>query len=472
MVTLYKTWLPNASAYLSLRYIGGITHARNHEEHLRPIDSEAPNWRSFFQLRTLSERPGSNSRRHPEARYAFLFQAEIKDDTITKLSEKLEGMVYVVPESFASYLKERHSLKTDAAIKSSADLLTEIRKSAGSDAVLMAVGFCLDVDGYLTLTSQHTTTEYAEPIDATVSYGQHNVFEIYAFLRDALHKHKFHSARDDYVLEPHVVSGADDHTWIGKVARSLHRVVISGFRADDESMCDQAMGKLAYLQAFCTATEQRGLEQFLPSLGLDSLRSALHATKQEKAERAKASQQRKQMLVAAIAIFIPFFFVLLQLLQLPCIDGLNYDYKAATATQPASGNCTENKFIVSPDFLNIVAFVLQHLHAVALIGVLAALGTVLVIYRASLFPWLSSGLMEKFTTVFRYAIANQSEVLILIGTLMLSAVGLGTVALAKVFYFNPPGWAAVQWGLIMLSLSGGLWSLWRFQAIYTKFRQS
>ncbi len=469
MVTLYKTWLPNASAYLSLRTIGGITHARNQKEHLRPIDSEEPHWRSFFQLRTLTERPGSDSRRHLEARYAFLFQAKIKDDATTKLSQKLEGMVYVVPESFAACLEAPHSLKTDAAIKSSADLLTGIRASiVDPDAVLMAVSFSLDVDGYLTLTSQHTSTEYAKPVDATVSYGQHNVFEIYAFLRDALHKHKFHSARDDYVLEPHVVDGDNDHTWIGKVARSLHRVVISGFRADDESMCDQAMGKLAYLQAFCTATQQRNLGTFLPAFSLDSLKAALHAAKQEKTERAKSSQQRKQMLVAAVAIFLPLFFVLLQLLQLPCIDGLNYDYKPPTAAQPASGNCTENKFIVSRDFLSIVSFVLQHLHAVALIGVIAALGTVLVIYRASLFPWLSSGLMEKFTTVFRYAIANQREVLVLIGALMLSAVGLGIVALAKVFYFNPPGWATVQWGLIVLSLSSSIWSLWRFKKIYAK----
>jgi hypothetical protein len=471
MATLYKTWLPNASAYLSLRYIGGVTHARNHEEHLRPIDFEAPNWRSFFQLRTLSERPGSGSRRHPEARYAFLFQAEIKESATTKLSQKLEGMVYVVPEMFADHLKKHHGLKTDAAINSSADLLTEIRKSTShADAVLMAVSFSLDVNGYLTLTSQHASTEYAEPQDATVSYGQLNVFEIYAFLRDSLHKHKFHSARDDYVLEPHVVNAEDDHTWIGKVARSLHRVVISGFRADDEAMCDQAMGKLAYLQAFCTATQQRKLGEFLPNLSLDSLKAALHAAKQEKAERTKTSQQRKQMLVAAVAIFLPFFFVLLQLLQLPCIDGLNYDFKAATSTTPATGNCTENRFVISPDFLSIVSFVLRHLHAVALIGVLAALGTVLVIYGASWLPWLKSWLMDKFTSVFRFAIANQSDVLILIGALMFSAVGLSIVAFAKVFYFDPPWWVTVQPWLIGLSLLSSMWSLWRFQKIYAKLK--
>lgn len=474
MGSLYKTWLPNVSAYLSLRHIGGITHARNHDENLRPVESKNSQWRSFLQLRALSERPGIGANRHPQARYAFLFQAKIEENVKTGLAESFNGLVFVLPAVHRAHLDELHITDFDYLHEKQSHLLKNIRDASDSLKLpLIAVKFELGVDGFLCLESLHETTEYERnPTDPQISYGQQNVFEVYAFLRDAFHKHKFHSERDDYVLEPYWVDKDNDHSWVGRVARSLHRAVISGYRGDDESMCDQALGKLAYLEAFFAATKEKGLEEYLPNLSIDTLRSAICATKQEKAESTKDGEQRKQVLVAVFAIFIPFFFVLLQLLQVPCIDGLNYDYKAAvpaTATSqgsPENGNCTRGKFQISQSFLDLVGSVLEHLHWVMVFGVICAFLVSLWIYRRSWLPWIKLWALHRLTSLFRLAATEHQAMTNIIVAMMIAIANLGFFATAKAIRFNPSWWASGQWAILGLGLLGGVYAGLQLYRIY------
>jgi hypothetical protein len=382
--------------------------------------------------------------------------------------------VYAFPVQDKAELEKLHRTEYEQLLEKSSALLEGIRESnAPLKSHLIAIKFSLEVDGYLQLESLHETTAF-EPnaTDPTTSYGQQNTFEVYAFLRDAFHKHKFHSERDDYVLEPYYVESTGDYTWIGKVARSLHRAVISGYRGNDESMCDQALGKLAYLEAFLTTTKLRSHAQYLPALNIETLRSAICAAKQEIADRIKDEGQRKQMLVAFLAIFIPFFFVLLQLLQVPCIDGLNYDYKAASAPTATtlgtaeSGNCTKVKFSISQRFLETVGFVLQHLHWVMLLGITLALIASSLIYRKSWLPRIRVKLLTSFPSLYRFAVAEPQKAMEIVAALFLAVFGFGFLCIAELLSFNAFWWPVGRWFVLIDVVLSIIFALKNLSYIY------
>lgn len=474
MRTIYKCWLPNASAYISLKHLGGVGHSRNLYEELRLTDPALPNWRSFLQHRPLTERPGIRQNRHSKAEYVFLFQAVIKEDSSTGLSKDLSGIVYVVPLNYATHLQELHALKAKKDVSDESNfLLQEIAASGGPSAALMAMRFTLEADGYLQIQSLHSTTDFEEPKDPNLSYGQHNAFEIYSFLRDAFHKHKFHSARDDYSLEPYVVTSNIDQEWIGKVARSLHRSVISGYRGDNERVCSQSLGKLAYLEAFYASTRQRGLEMHLPKLNLESLKAAIQAMAFEMNAAIHKSEQKTHLFLAFLAVFIPFIFVVMQLLQVPCIDGLNYDYKAAETLkdgtiQTAIGNCSNARFGVSSVFLNFVDFVLPNLHWVTLAGMISAILFVGIIYKPSWLSGFKFWLITKSPSLYRYAIAEPHKVMVMLAQIMLAVFVLAFTSIAEIYSVSPIWWAYERYLWVGIGLIFGAAGFRTLHSIYKK----
>lgn len=472
MQTIYKCWLPNASAYISLKHLGGVGHSRNLYEDLRPIDPMFPNWRSFLQHRPLTERPGFTKDRHSQAGYAFLFQAVIKEDSSTGLSKDLKGVVYVVPHNYAAHLKELHESQAAATASDKSNfLLDRIQTDNGASIALMAMKFVLEADGYLQIESLHSTTNFENPSVTNHSYGQHNAFEIYSFLRDAFHKHKFHSARDDYSLEPYVVKCKNDYGWIGQVVRSLHRNVISDYRIGAESSCTKALGKLAYLESFFAATKQRGLEVHFPKLNLESLKTAIGVTKQEKTDSYEHKNNVKQMAIATVAIVISVFFVLLQLLQVPCIEGLNYDYRESSYSAhgdaiPSTGNCTSIKFAVSPNFLEVASYILKHLLVLSLGTFVLFIIAISFVYKSFWVSQLQSWYLSTAPSLFRYAIAEPEKVKFMIAQIMLTVFLFSIILIAQIHSFNPAWWVWGEYLAIGIGvLSGGVAS-WTFIRIY------
>jgi hypothetical protein len=408
---MYTGWVPNVSGFLSFSHIGGMpVRNRTFGEDVFPPTKfleDAPRL-SLLQERNLSDRPAigwlnKNSRR---GRLTFLMLAELQDSA--RDIRKLSGVILFAPSGLDAPLRRLHAGVKDSSVDSLAESTTDALKqlSVGQAAAFCAVRFELESDGVVQLQS----IANAGPNDEG---GPLCAFEAYSFLKDVLHKHRFHSGADDAMLEL-TQCGPGDQLWVERVLRNLHRSVISSFRNTNPSAQVEGLGKLAYLESFIRVLERRDIKP-RPEYSVTSLRSALEAHQTRGLQERDEKSLLWSYMLSMAAIVVPVIFVTLQLLQMPCIEGLS------------NSDLCKQSFTISPVMMALAASVLRNLDWLLLATILVAAGVVLTINRKRLFAYNSDKLsLASWTNdlrdmIFRFAISSRLFALLI---LALSAGGL------------------------------------------------
>lgn len=378
---MYHGWIPNVSGYLSFTHIGGmkIRHRVISEEVHPPTKFLNGNPSiSILQERNLSDRPtiGSFNSNTEAGRHSFLLQACL---TGTYNGRSLSGIVISVPIIFNDRLKEIHANFTPAdsidqtvITNKYIPLLTDLCTQTNNGC--FGLTFTLSEDGVVTFSS----IVKASPTDPD---GSLLAFEAYSFVKDLVHKHRFHSSADDALLELTPAS-LSDPKWYESVIRNLHRSVISSFRSTSKLSLANALGKLTYLESFLQVLARRDIKPHTV-IAISTLREALlhhQACGQEEKEQ---HHLFTSFGIAMLAIALPLLFVCLQLLQIPCIDGISYQ----------TGNCKVTFFVPS-SIIKLSSFVLQYLDF--------AMISAVVVFAAAIFGFW-------WTHLYRYNEARTTE---------------------------------------------------------------
>lgn len=346
---MYYSWIPNVSGYLSFTHIGGIKirHRVMPGELIKPPTkflNGNPSI-SILQERNLSDRPavGSINSNTEPGRHFFLLQASLSN---TANGRALAGVVISVPSVFKTVLQEVHSHFNSAVVIDQTVLTNVYSQLLASICArtlngCFGLSFTLSEDGVITFTSLVN----ASPTDPE---GPLLAFEAYSFVKDLVHKHRFHSSSDDALLEL-TTTNSSNSQWFESVIRNLHRSIISSFRSPSKLSLSNALGKLTYLESFLQVLKKRNIHP-QTVIATSTLREALlhHQTcgQEEKDQR----QLFTSYGLAMLAIALPLLFVCLQLLQIPCIDGISYETpKCAT------------KFLIPASVVNLSSFVLKYL---------------------------------------------------------------------------------------------------------------
>lgn len=372
---MYSGWIPNVSGYLSLSHLGGIPiRHRVLEELIHPPTKfqDGGDVVSIIQRRNLSDKPeiGSLKPNTKGGIHTFLLQAKLSlSPTGSRL---LTGIVMSVPQVFHSHLYEVHKDFVKGKLLPNGPIPTTYASVISSLGQVTGAGhFCLEFelsdDGVITLKSLSN----ASPTD---NQGALLAFEAYSFVKDLLHKHRFHSHSDDAMLELTEVSNVHDAKWATKVIRNLHRSIISSFRSSSSPSQNDALGKLSYLDSFINIADRRKL-----SVGLDistkTLREALTHYQACGHEMREDRSVFTTFAISVVAVALPLLFICLQLLQIPCIAGL---------TQ--SDTC-KHIFIVAPAVINLAHFVLQHLEYVIVGCILLFMLVLVYLWRQRLYRY-------------------------------------------------------------------------------------
>ena len=420
---MYVGWIPNASGYLSFSHIGGMpVRNRTFGENVYPPTkflTDAP-YISLLQERNLSDKPtiGKLTVTAANGHLLFLLQAELVPNFDQR---KLIGLVFCVPDEFGHELKLLHLAARQGAAPSAlsaqtAIVIADLIQKLGN--AFFAVKFELHDDGVVEMDSAVN----AGPSDAG---GPLRAFEAYSFLKDVLHHHRFHRPSDDALLELSQCQLSDTNQWASGVRRNLHRSVISSFRSGSASAQADGLGKLAYLESFDAVLKRRNINT-APAISTESLRSAIEAYQTkgqlEKEERSLAWAY----LLSLSAIAIPILFICLQLLQIPCIDGLNY-----------SEVCGKLKYSVPPDIIIFTGFVLRNLDWMMLCTILVAAIVVLALSWRKLYAYNADKLnLATWTTdlrdlVFRIAISHRRKSLAFLVSVIFVVLALS----AEIIYY-------------------------------------
>lgn len=385
---MYTGWVPNVSGYLSFSHIGGLpVRNRTFSENIYPATRflEDAKFISLIQERNLSDRPniGYINANPANGRFTFLLQAE---PIFEQSNRYLSGIIFCVPKSLDAQLHELHEEVIDNHLTSptrisglTAHALTLYSKNG---AAFFAVNFKLEDNGIVVIGS----IANAEPNSGD---GQLRAFEAYSFLKDVLHGHRFHSPTDDALLELTPDDSSKPDLWADRVAKNLHRSVISSFRSTLASAQVQGLGKLSYLNSFLSVLEGRKIPYGRMS-SLDSLRTALEANQ----ARAALEKDEKNLFVTYMtsmaAIALPILFICLQLLQMPCIEGITF-----------SEGC-KTKFTVPAIMLTTASMTLAYLPWIALAACLLPAIVILIALRKKLHAYNSGKLaLPSWTTDLR-----------------------------------------------------------------------
>lgn len=398
------------SGYLSFSHIGGMpVRNRTFAEDIHPPTKflEDEKYISLLQVRNLSDRPtvGPINSNPANGRFRFLLQAELVNSVPCR---QLAGIVVCAPAALSEPISKLHEaarLNTPSTSSSlAAAAIVNLQHQLGTS--FFAVSFTLADDGVIELDSMAN----ASPTDAG---GPLRAFEAYSFIKDVLHRHRFHSPTDDALLEL-TANSANINLWADRAARNLHRSVISSFRSTSPSAQVDGLGKLSYLESFMKVLERRKITlDLLVSTG--SLRSAIEANQ----SRGILEREEKSLLLAYMmslaAIALPILFVCLQLLQMPCIERLTY-----------SDSC-EIKFQVPDIMLDVAMITLAWLHWVIIVASLLAATLVLILGKKRLHAYISGKLaLATWTTdlrdlIFRLAVSSR---LLAIGILLAFSVAI------------------------------------------------
>lgn len=147
-------------------------------------------------------------------------------------------------------------------------------------------------------------------------------FETFSFLKDLIHNHKFHSVDDDSIVVPIKVKDDDDPYWKDETARNLHRAIISSLRSNPAQLeLTNAMGKLGYLNTFLTIANTEFAKKLQSSLG--NLEKTIQARLQQQSFLTGAAEVFKSTWITILLAIVATAMTMLQLLQIPCIEGLS-----------------------------------------------------------------------------------------------------------------------------------------------------
>lgn len=414
---MYLGWIPNVSGYLSFSHIGGLPiRHRVIEEKIHPPTrfQKGSETVSLWQERNLSDRPELGWLKWDTAKglHHFLLQGMLT--TASSGRRCLTGVIISVPSELSKYLLSAHAgfiegrLPIDQSLATRySSVLTYLEQNTAGGHY--ALSFHLEEDGIVEMQSLAN----AAPSDR---HGRLLALEAYSFLKDVLHKHRFHNASDDAMLELVEAQDVGDPVWYQSVIRNLHRSVIASFRSASRLAQANALGKLAYLDSFLSVLERRKIQP-QPGISVATLREGLM---QHQACGREEDEQKNLFVsysLSALAIAVPVLFVGLQLLQIPCIAGLNW----------AKDQCTRT-FEVPPLILDITASVLRQLDYVVLASILGLAALVLLLRWKHLFRYQEARTSEGRWTgdlrdiFFRLGISHG-----VIARLLLLAAGGGLI---------------------------------------------
>ncbi len=352
---MYYGWIPTVAGHLSFSHIGGLPiRQRVVRESVYPVSRfrKGSDTVSILQVRDLADQPELGPLKFEAAAglHYFLLQGRL---TVSGARRTLSGVVISAPAELCEYIDATHSAAREGklAIDSTlparyTTLLDHLReKTAGGHYCL---SFEIGDDGVVAMESLAN----ASPTDEN---GSLLALEAYFFIKDVLHKHRFHNPSDDALLELTEATAVDDPEWYQSVIRNLHRSIISSFRSSSKVAHAKALGKLAYLESFLGVLERRNLEPE-PFVSISTLRLAL-----EQHQALVREQDSQRNLLASyflwlLGVAIPIFFVSLQLLQIPCITGLNAGTECAEAFEIPSVVMTVTAFVLKQlDYLIVAS---------------------------------------------------------------------------------------------------------------------
>lgn len=313
----YKGWIPVASGFLSFSNIRGqvITgrcqDAPAFNGSLDSIGSDC----QITSTRTLIDRPLGALRSvlgSIDERYDFELRAS--RHSLCDGDEMLEGCVIAHPK----YNRD------DAAYVRKQD---KPRPGIYADCLCWVVNFQLTRDGCITLDWGDLRSGSISKIVDVAPEDEEAAerlltFETFSFLKDLIHNHKFHSIDDDSIVVPIKVTSDNDCTWKDETARNLHRAIISSLRSTPAQLeLTNALGKLGYLNTFLRIAGTNFSNKLLASL--DNLEKTIQARLQQQSFFTGAADVIKSTWITILLACIATAMTLFQLLQIPCIEGLN-----------------------------------------------------------------------------------------------------------------------------------------------------
>jgi hypothetical protein len=232
------------------------------------------------------------------------------------------------------------------------------------------------------------------------------VVESYSFIRDVMHSHRFHSGTDDAILDLVEAPSVNDgkYSLFDLCARSLHRSVISSFRSKDPVDQLSALGRLSYLESFVELMRARGaVKPGAYGANLATLRRAIESYSEYVSRGNKEEDSNFSVHISVIALVLPLLFVVLQFLQIPCIDGLTW----------SKDSCVNNHFKVPQLMLDMAAVILENLLSVSLFLLCVLAMTVLLLGRRTILRFMAAQLGvgtvvgDIFGLVLRFAISSR-----------------------------------------------------------------
>lgn len=160
----------------------------------------------------------------------------------------LEGAVYVVPYHKNPDLRERAKLKIGAVRREISGFIK------GSDVSVLrsaVEGKIHQADGVKVLVLEFSIYRTGElRILANASINEVLCQQVYYLLKDMAHRHYHHAQADDNLLPLTAAGPADDLTWRRNTLWCLARMVLEARRRDRLDGYKNALGMLAYAEAF------------------------------------------------------------------------------------------------------------------------------------------------------------------------------------------------------------------------------
>jgi len=202
-----------------------------------------------------------------------------------------------------------------------------------------------------------------------------------------VHSHKFHRFDDDAIVVPYCVEGDSDNKWIDRTQRDLHKSIVSTYR--NAHFCADlinAIGRLSYLESFQFAIGRR----FKNHLRNDQLINvaALRNSLESKLESARENEERKSLILQFyIPLVLTIFAIMIgmiQLLQIPCIEGLTSNSNCQLDGKPLA-------FKLSEGSVDVARHLLQHWYQY-LIGIPI---TTFIVFLIAFFPKVRRWLNHK-----------------------------------------------------------------------------
>lgn len=358
ITTTYKGWIPVASGFLSFSNIKGqIIQGRCYDEPSIEGRVDSPDGCVVKSRRYLIDRPLApfRSRFHScDERYDF-------ECSMKLVGDQLVGKVIAHPA-----IEEKPAI----SIKRDKNLLPGVYKVC----LGWVVGFELQRNGTVTLDwgalAPGDVAQIVDLEDGWVSEEQAELmltFEIFSFLKDLIHNHKFHSVDDDSIVVPFKVADTSDASWQDETAKNMHRAIVSSLRNDPGQIeLANSLGKICYLKTFLSFSSTNFCIDLAKSL--PNLEHAVEIRLQTKSIKASARDFISTTWVAVTLALFATGLPLIQLLQMPCIVGLSDAVECS------------RKFQVPPLAMVAAEFLLKYWTEVALIsfGVLLLIGYIAV----------------------------------------------------------------------------------------------